>query len=43
MTTDPWGYYSLEWTDVQTGDHMYYYYDPTGWEIVVLPTATMPQ
>jgi hypothetical protein len=42
MTTDPWGYYSIEYVDAN-GDDVYQYFDPTGVEVVVLPVATPPQ
>jgi len=43
QTTDPWGYYSIEYVDPNDGSDVYLYYDPTGWEIEILQVCSPPQ
>jgi len=40
ITTDPWGYQTVEW--IENGESFVQEFDPTGEEIVRLPTASMP-
>jgi len=40
ITTDPWGYQTVEW--YENGEYFVQEFDPTGEEIVRLPTASPP-